>query len=292
MPGRSKRMRYAFADEAHRSARSQQPVYAWKRSWMTPAQTSDEDTSSPYKVFKWVKTGQTVIHEDDEPEVESAPVPDVESGAGSVENPERVDEQDSVPEVSAIDAAVAAVEAVAETVYHGSGAVETPGSVPEAASKVSTPAINTADEPAVASGDNAGVLKEALASGDNTMPELSDVPARNSTDVPELSDDVPAQDNAMPRELSPDAPVRDNAPPIEQVEASVTLSSLSATESSNVPDLSAKVNIEDRSEALELSPVVESAMEPAIAATIDPAMEPKVNILATEPTSTNNNNAA
>ncbi|KAJ2483196.1 hypothetical protein IWW56_000544 [Coemansia sp. RSA 2131] len=258
---------------------------------MTPAQTSDEDTSSPYKVFKWVKTGQTVIHEDDEPEAESALVPDVESGAGSVENPERVDEQDSVPEASAIDAAVAAVEAVAETVYHGSGAVETPGSVPEAASKVSTPTINTADEPtvAVASGDNAGVLKEALASGDNTMPELpDDVPARNSTDVPELSDDIPAQDNAMPRELSPDAPVRDNSPPIEQVEASVTLSSLSATESSNVPDLSAKVNIEDRSEALELPPVVESAIAP----TIDPAMEPEVNILATEPTCTNNNNAA
>ncbi|KAJ2276032.1 hypothetical protein EV176_002511 [Coemansia sp. RSA 451] len=287
MPGRSKRMRYAFADESYRSARSQQPVYAWKRSWMTPAQSSDEDTSTPYKVFKWVKTGQTVIHEDDEPEADNALVPDVESGARSVENPERVDEQDSVPEVSAIDAAAAAVEAVAETVYHGSGAVDTPSSVPEAASKDSTPAVNAVDESivAVASENNAGGEGEALASGDNT-------------DIPELTDDVHAQDNTMPRELSPDnALARDNAPHIEQVEASVTLSTLSATEPSDVPDLSANVSIEEnRSEALELQPIVDSEMEPAVEPTTEPTMEPtmelEADILATEPTSTNNDNAA
>ncbi|KAJ2498715.1 hypothetical protein GGH96_004073 [Coemansia sp. RSA 1972] len=288
MPGRSKRMRYAFADESYRSSRSQQPVYAWKRSWMTPAQTSDEDTPSPYKVFKWVKTGQTVIHEDDEPE-KSALVPDVESGAGSVENPERTNEQDIVLEVSAIDAAAAAVEAVAETVYHGSGAVDTPSSVPEAASKDSTPAVNAVDEliEAVATEDNAGRPIEA--SGDNT-------------DIPELSNDVPAQDNTMPRELSPDnALARDNAPHIEQVEASVTLSTLSAIESSDVPDLSANVGIDEvRSEALELQPVVESTMELAVEpvtestteSVMEPTMEPEADVLATEPTSTNNDNAA
>ncbi|KAJ2240308.1 hypothetical protein GGH97_004713, partial [Coemansia sp. RSA 475] len=71
--------------------------------------------------------------------------------------------------------------------------------------------------------------------------------------------------------------------------------------SSDVPDLSANVNTEEnRSEALELQPVVDSEMEPAVEPTMEPTTEPtmeptmelEADILATEPTSTNNDNAA
>ncbi|KAJ1740166.1 hypothetical protein LPJ79_004406 [Coemansia sp. RSA 1821] len=127
MPGRSKRMRYVYADES-RLARSQQPVYAWKRSWVTP-----EPSGETYKIYKWVKTGQTVIHEDEDGVAQdSVPV----SATTESENAQ-VSETETKAEQSPADAAAAAADAEADIV--GS---DTPATGSNLAQSVS-PAVST-----------------------------------------------------------------------------------------------------------------------------------------------------
>ncbi|KAJ2659377.1 hypothetical protein IWW48_003524 [Coemansia sp. RSA 1200] len=73
MPGRPpKRMRYTFALDPNRNAlRSlNQPVYAW---YVRHQQTDDLDEIETQTIFKWVKTGQTVVHEDDDEEETQTP---------------------------------------------------------------------------------------------------------------------------------------------------------------------------------------------------------------------------
>ncbi|KAJ2156950.1 hypothetical protein GGF46_004844 [Coemansia sp. RSA 552] len=124
MPGRPKRMRYAFADESIRSGRSAQPVYGWKRAWVTPAKAADEEdtstdstaASAPYKVFKWVKTGQTVIHEDDE---------DEESQSQAVTEPVTAADTDIAAETgAAADTDIAAETAVPDNTMQPKEAVQ------------------------------------------------------------------------------------------------------------------------------------------------------------------------
>ncbi|KAJ2299709.1 hypothetical protein IWW55_004113, partial [Coemansia sp. RSA 2706] len=169
MPGRSKRMRYAFADESHRPARSQQPVYAWKRSWVTPAQSGEETVESPYKVFKWEKTGQTVIHEDDEDPHSVAAVAPPESASGEAAAAEHLGTQ------AAIDAAAAAVDAVAASVYHGAAGAETPASscAPDALSKVATPDAPPVEEVVV----NIAMQPDTAALPATTEAEIDGKPA-------------------------------------------------------------------------------------------------------------------
>ncbi|KAJ2844776.1 hypothetical protein J3B02_004867, partial [Coemansia erecta] len=52
MPGRPKRMRYTFVNQT-RSA--QQPVFAWRKAWVTPKSAGADEIDSSYKVFKWEK---------------------------------------------------------------------------------------------------------------------------------------------------------------------------------------------------------------------------------------------
>ncbi|KAI7825473.1 hypothetical protein BX661DRAFT_38745 [Kickxella alabastrina] len=121
MPGRQKRMRYTFANEAFRQARSaQQPVYAWRKVWASPAKSAtseDNAVASPYKVFKWEKTGQTVVHEDDEEEsVPQQQVQVIEEPDNGEEDGVVMKETADVP-ADALEAAVAAVEDVAAAIY-------------------------------------------------------------------------------------------------------------------------------------------------------------------------------
>ncbi|KAJ2847716.1 hypothetical protein IWW36_003712 [Coemansia brasiliensis] len=155
MPGRSKRMRYVYADESHRLARSQQPVYAWKRSWVTPAQASGDEAESPYKIFKWIKTGQTVIHEDEEDDVsqdaQSVPVSATAESETASHVPETMPERQESQVAdekgqSPISAAAAAVDAVAETAFAGSA--DTPATSSNPAQSDASPAVST-PKPAV-----------------------------------------------------------------------------------------------------------------------------------------------
>ncbi|KAJ2726429.1 hypothetical protein GGI07_000567 [Coemansia sp. Benny D115] len=118
MPGRPpKRLRYAFANDALRQARSAQPVYAWRKTWTAPKSLSDNDSLTTYKVFKWEKTGQTVVHEDDEEDnVQQTPVAITEESAGAAENGDQ-QVSSSTGDMDAVDAAAAAVEDVAAAVY-------------------------------------------------------------------------------------------------------------------------------------------------------------------------------
>ncbi|KAJ1896548.1 hypothetical protein LPJ66_003923 [Kickxella alabastrina] len=114
-------MRYTFANEAFRQARSaQQPVYAWRKVWASPAKAAaseDNAVASPYKVFKWEKTGQTVVHEDDEEEsVPQQQVQVIEEPDNGEEDGVVMEETADVP-VDALEAAVAAVEDVAAAIY-------------------------------------------------------------------------------------------------------------------------------------------------------------------------------
>ncbi|KAJ1731644.1 hypothetical protein LPJ72_003837 [Coemansia sp. Benny D160-2] len=78
MPGRPpKRMRYTFALDPNRNAlRSlNQPVYACTSNGQLGDDlvASSSAAASPFRVFKWVKTGQTVVHEDDDEEETQTP---------------------------------------------------------------------------------------------------------------------------------------------------------------------------------------------------------------------------
>ncbi|KAI9502313.1 hypothetical protein GGI25_006134 [Coemansia spiralis] len=161
-PGRPKRMRYTFANDSHRHARSfNQPVYAWKKVWATPkdAQVGDNH-SSPYRTYKWVKTGQTVVHEDDEDGETQVNQEDSNSqmdatadtqgesndqgGEEEAEDPQAKDEQlvpkdpAQISSDAAVDAAMAAMDdAAATTRYSASTAIAelaaeaTPELIPE-----------------------------------------------------------------------------------------------------------------------------------------------------------------
>ncbi|KAJ1893458.1 hypothetical protein LPJ66_005745 [Kickxella alabastrina] len=135
MPGRQKRMRYTFANEAFRQARSaQQPVYAWRKVWASPAKSAtseDNAVASPYKVFKWEKTGQTIVHEDDEEEsVPQQQVQVIEEPDNGEEDGVVMEETADVP-ADALEAAVAAVEDVAAAIY-SSTSVDNIGAIADA----------------------------------------------------------------------------------------------------------------------------------------------------------------
>ncbi|KAJ2081407.1 hypothetical protein H4R24_002342 [Coemansia sp. RSA 988] len=181
-----------------------------KRSWVAPTKTTDDQTAveSSYKIFKWVKTGQTVIHEEEEEEDEeekqdtesqqqiiqndctskttesvAAPADGPNNGAalenlveqGSVASilAEQLDRQAPETASSAVDAAAAAVEAVAAAVY-GSVATKKPSAgESEELSKATTP--DTMPQPTTESSAVVDGL-EVLASTSSAM-EMSKVPA-------------------------------------------------------------------------------------------------------------------
>ncbi|KAJ2742470.1 hypothetical protein GGI20_004461 [Coemansia sp. BCRC 34301] len=80
MPARSKHIRYTFAGTSFRQARTaQQPVYAWKKVWTSPSVPAAADEgayTASHKLFKWVKTGQTVVHEDEDEVIAAAATAD------------------------------------------------------------------------------------------------------------------------------------------------------------------------------------------------------------------------
>ncbi|KAJ2451868.1 hypothetical protein EV183_003330 [Coemansia sp. RSA 2336] len=162
MPGRSKRMRYVNADESHRLARSQQPVYAWKRSWVTP-----EPSAETYKIFKWVKTGQTVIHEDeDDAAQDSVPV-----SATMESDNAQVSETETKAEQSPVSAAAAAVEAVADI---DAGALATSSSLAQSPAVTTPKPVEQSepDEPGSGTAPAVEHIPEAQAEPTGEQPEL------------------------------------------------------------------------------------------------------------------------
>ncbi|KAJ2610252.1 hypothetical protein H4S08_003694 [Coemansia sp. RSA 1365] len=160
-----------------------------------------------YKILKWVKTGQTVIHEEEEEEEEkqdndtqqglqeSSASKLTESGAATADandvvvlaNPveqgsiasivaEQLDRQAPDTATSAVDAAAAAVDAVATAVY-GSASIDNPsigGS--EELSKISTPDA----VPQITTNSSAASAIEVDASNSDALPAVPPPNAENS----------------------------------------------------------------------------------------------------------------
>ncbi|PIA13693.1 hypothetical protein COEREDRAFT_89334 [Coemansia reversa NRRL 1564] len=248
MPGRQKRMRYTFGDAMHRPGRlaQQQPVYAWKRSWVAPTKTTDDQTTMPlsYKILKWVKTGQTVIHEEEEEEevkqgnetqqqglqdgtasksTESATATggDANDEVVVLKNPieqgsiasivaEQLDRQAPDTAISPVDAAAAAVEAVATTVY-GSASMDKPsigGS--EELSKVSTP---DAVPQITTNSSTIGSGLEVNASTNDALSKVPAVPPPNAENsVTEIQALPPSTNQIAMKDSSPhNSPTSNNA---------------------------------------------------------------------------------
>ncbi|KAJ2779561.1 hypothetical protein GGI15_003834 [Coemansia interrupta] len=286
-PGRPKRMRYTFISQARTA---QQPVYAWKKVWSAPESDPNNDGAAvvpSLKVYKWQKTGQTIVHEDDEVDTQQqlllqqqqqqqiaqeqkAQEHEIQSQQDDAQmidgNPnEQVQGDDGVQtSMDAVDAAVAAVEDIAATI--GSCAPANPDLDIESATNViqnMTKAPDNGIDTIV--GDNANENGNA---NDNVGVDSQDHQQQQEQEQQQGGEKQQQQEEAEIIAMADGSPRETVEPSVVEPELSANLQTTIEQDSVVAADISPNAAVEAEKSEIIVEPIPEA--EPGAASTPTP----------------------